>query len=213
VGQTPESDLREETGLSWNKKGMIDVSGSSALTGMEGVFAGGDCAGTKAFVADAIASGKRGALAIYCYLEGKDVNKEFENHRIGTAASFSFQHFLDPDRYLSDLKKIVPYEKVNTLCFSHAPRNDNPDGEQPGEGVKTFGEVVSGLDPALMSAEVERCFKCGTCTRCDFCFLICPDISIMKEEDGYRVRTDYCKGCSICATSCPRNVIEIGGGR
>ena len=57
----------------------------------EGIFAGGDSAGVKAFVADAIASGKMGALAISCFLEGKDAKKELEGRRIGTGAAFSFR--------------------------------------------------------------------------------------------------------------------------
>jgi NADPH-dependent glutamate synthase beta subunit-like oxidoreductase/Pyruvate/2-oxoacid:ferredoxin oxidoreductase delta subunit len=212
VGQSPERDLADEPGLAWNKAGMIDISSETAATNIEGVFAGGDAAGTRAYVADAIASGKTAALAILCFLEGKDAKKEFENHRIGAAASFSFQHFTDPEKYPADLKKIVTYDKVNTLCFSHSPRNDNPDALTPEESIKSFQEVMGGLDKTKMPAEIFRCFNCGTCTQCDLCFLLCPDISLVKEKQGYSVKKDYCKGCSICATSCPRNVIEIGGG-
>ena len=212
VGQSPEKDLADAPGLAWNKTGMIEVSPDTAATSMDGVFAGGDASGTKAYVADAIASGKKAALAILCYLEGKDVGREFEAHRIGAAASFSFQHFRDPASYPADLKKIVTYDKVNTLCFSHSLRNDNPDLLTPKESVKGFQEAVGGLDNARMAAEIFRCFKCGTCTQCDLCFLLCPDVSLVKEKQGYSLKKDYCKGCSICATSCPRNVIEIGGG-
>ncbi len=213
VGQVAETAFVSDLGISV-KRGVIEISPRTAATNTEGVFAGGDSAGTKAFVADAIASGKTGALAIFCYIEGKDVQKELENHRIGDRSSFSFRHFMDPETYPADLKKIVPYSKVNTLCFSHGVRNNNPDLLAPKEGAKSFTEVVGGIPPARMPAEIYRCFKCGTCTQCDLCFLLCPDISLVKDGKGkYSVRTDYCKGCSICATSCPRNVIEIGGGK
>ena len=76
---------------------------------------------------------------------------------------------------------------------------------------KTFAEVTGGLDPGQMDKEITRCFKCGTCTQCDFCFLICPDISIVKAQKGYTVRLDYCKGCGVCAETCPRHAIEMGG--
>jgi NADPH-dependent glutamate synthase beta subunit-like oxidoreductase len=207
IGQTPETDLADEPGLSWTTQGMIDITRLGATT-MDGVFAGGDGAGTKAYVADAIASGKVVALAIVCYLTGTDANKEFAEHRIGAASSFSFQHFVDPKTYPSDLTKIVPYEKINTLCFPHGARRENPDTAN----IKGFQDVLGGLDKAMMAAEIYRCFKCGTCTGCDLCFLLCPDLSLVKAKKGYSVRADYCKGCSICATSCPRNVIEIGGG-
>ena len=207
IGQAPETDLAYEPELSWTTQGMIDIT-RMGVTTMDGVFAGGDSAGTKAYVADAIASGKVAVLAIICYLTGTDANKEFAGHRIGSASSFSFQHFIDPKTYPSDLTKIVPYEKVNTLCFPHGARRENPDTVS----IKGFQEVLGGLDKAMMAAEIYRCFKCGTCTGCDLCFLLCPDLSLVKEKEGYSVRVDYCKGCSICAASCPRNVIEIGGG-
>ena len=88
-------------------------------------------------MADAIASGKMGALAILCYLEGKDVTKEFPDHRIGSAASFSFQHLLDPGNYPSDLKKVVTLDQLNTICFPYRPRNEQPrsaDGRETRDG-------------------------------------------------------------------------------
>jgi heterodisulfide reductase subunit A2 len=212
IGQVPQSEFAKEFGLTVSRNGIIEISHATTKTNIEGVFAGGDSAGTKAFVADAIASGKTGALAISCFLEGKDVDKELQSHRIGDGQSLSFRHFLDPDQYPVDLKKVVPYEKVNTLCFPHGSRNSNPDLLDPKQSTKGFKEVTGGIDPSRMAVEIYRCFKCGTCTQCDLCFLLCPDISIVKAgKKGYNVRTDYCKGCSICATSCPRNVIEIGG--
>jgi Pyruvate/2-oxoacid:ferredoxin oxidoreductase delta subunit len=199
-----------EIGVSISKNGTIEASLETTATNIEGVFAGGDGAGTKAFVADAIASGKKGALAISCYLKGIDMSKEFKDNQIGDRQTFSFQRFLDPDHYPADLKKIVPYDKINTLCFPHGARQNNPDNLASKEAVKSFHEVVGGIDQAQMPFEIYRCFKCGTCTRCDLCFLLCPDISIVKGENGYTIKTDFCKGCSQCATTCPRNIIEMG---
>ena len=200
VGQSPESDLNEifsETGV---------------VAGAAGVFAGGDSAGTKAFVADAIASGKMGALAIYCYLEGKDAQKEFPRHQIGAGASFSFQHLLDPEHYPSDLTRVVMLDQLNTVCAPFGPRNNNTERARKEARPEAFREVAQGLSARKMSAEIERCFECGTCTGCDLCFLLCPDISLTKEKDGYAVKEDYCKGCGVCAATCPHNAIEISGG-
>ena len=210
IGQVPEAEFVKELGLAVNRRGMIEVSPGTGATSVEGVFAGGDSSGTKAFVADAIASGKTGALAIFCFLEGKNMNTEFEGHRIGARASFSFQHLIDPENYSADLKKVVGYDKINTLCFTHQARSQNPDLPAE-ESVGAFKEVTGGLDPGRMEAEISRCFKCGTCTECDLCYLLCPDISITRKQDGgYGVKTDYCKGCGMCATTCPRHVIEMG---
>jgi NADPH-dependent glutamate synthase beta subunit-like oxidoreductase/Pyruvate/2-oxoacid:ferredoxin oxidoreductase delta subunit len=211
VGQVPETGFTTGIGVSLGEGGVIRISPDTAATNVEGVFAGGDGAGTKAFVADAIASGKTGALAIACYLGGKDVNMELQAHRVGTQPSFAFQRVLEPDAYNVNLKEVVTFDQVNTLCFPHGERNRNPEILTPEESVKGFGEVTGGLDPARMPVEIYRCFKCGTCTHCDLCFLLCPDISIVKSgKNGFTVKKDYCKGCSICAATCPRHVIEIG---
>ena len=160
-----------------------------------------------AFVADAIGSGKRGAFAIHCYLNGKDAKNELRGLRIGGKRAFAMT---GAEPVAIDLKSVVTSDKINTLCFPYGERNDNPDVLAPEERVTTFHEITGGLDPTRMAEEASRCFKCGTCTECDLCFLLCPDISITKAKTGgYGVRTDYCKGCGICATTCPRHVIEI----
>ncbi|MEO0249602.1 MAG: FAD-dependent oxidoreductase, partial [candidate division WOR-3 bacterium] len=215
VGQSPDLGFTKDLGIGISKQGVIEIEPQTAATDVEGVFAGGDGAGVKAYVADAIASGKRAALGIFCYLEGKDAREELRRHQIGDGSSFSFHHFMNSETYKVDLKNIVPYEKINTLCFSHLDRTENPELLKPKRRTRGFREVIGGIEPSRMASEIGRCFKCGTCTHCDLCFLLCPDISIRKSgTDGYTVKTDYCKGCSICASSCPRNVIDIiGGGR
>lgn len=214
VGQVPEAAFVQEVGCSVKKTGVIEISPETAATTVEGVFAGGDGVGGKAFVADAIAGGKLGALAVYCFLEGKDMSQEFQKHQIGNQGSFSFQHFMGSGTYPVDLKKTVPFDKINTLCFPYGSRHNNPEALTPEEGLKTFAEVTDGVSPARMEEEIFRCFKCGTCTQCDLCFLICPDLSIRKAgKDGYSLRGEYCKGCGICVSTCPGQVIEMGDDR
>ncbi len=177
VGQVPEVQFAKDLGINVSKKGVIEISQETAATNIEGVFAGGDGAGSNAFVADAIASGKLGALAVFCYLEGKDIKQELQDHQIGNRSPFSFQNSMDTEKYPIDLKKVVRYDKGNPLCFPHIVRNNNPEQPLSEESIKNFTELTGGLDPARMRAEIYRCFKCGTCTDCDFCFLLCEDNS------------------------------------
>ncbi|MBA4392718.1 MAG: hypothetical protein C0407_04105 [Desulfobacca sp.] len=210
VGQVPETDFVKELGLGVDKGGLIDVRSERAGTNIPGVFAGGDCNGGRAFVAQAIAGGKLGALAICCYLEGKDLKQELRNHQIDQGPSFSFQHFRDPENNPVDLRKVAVFDKLNTLCFPHRTRRNNPSPVKLEEGRRSFGEVIKGLAKTGMETEMGRCFTCGTCTQCDLCFLICPDVSILKgRKDGYSVKSDYCKGCGMCASTCPRQVIDM----
>ena len=54
------------------------------------------------------------------------------------------------------------------------------------------------------------------CIQCFICWIVCPDVSIMRESKPYKkhqesVQVDYChcKGCGICAAECPVDAIEM----
>ncbi len=80
------------------------------------------------------------------------------------------------------------------------------------ERVGGFGEVNLGLGG---TKEAERCFSCGSCTHCDTCLLYCPEGIIHRQDDGYWIDGDYCKGCGMCVAECPRRAMEMTaeGGR
>jgi NADPH-dependent glutamate synthase beta subunit-like oxidoreductase/Pyruvate/2-oxoacid:ferredoxin oxidoreductase delta subunit len=175
------------------------------------VFVGGDATGRKAFVADAIASGKMGAVAIHCFMEGEAIKEEFEAHQIGKGQNFSFQHFINsPNENLTDLKRVVSLDQINTLFFNKSPRND-PVSLEPETRKGTFEEVISGLDSSRMEEEISRCFMCGTCIDCENCLDFCPDVSILKDSTSriYFFDEDHCKGCGVCYVACSRNAIEM----
>lgn len=48
------------------------------------------------------------------------------------------------------------------------------------------------------------------CTRCGFCFALCPDGVLARDANGYPVIDDgNCKGCLICANECPLRCIHV----
>ena len=182
-------------------------------TSLPKVFAGGDAAGERAFVADAIASGKKGALAIHCYLQGMDFFEECEPHQIGLNKTICFEHFVEGDKGDQvDLKRIVAFEGVNTLFFEKASRIA-PKKMESKTRKATFDEVIKGLTREQLENEISRCFKCGTCIDCENCMDFCPDMSIIREvkEGNYHFDSDFCKGCGICSVACPRGIIEMTG--
>ena len=194
------------------ERGLI-VADQFGRTALPNVFAGGDVIGAKAFVADAIASGKMGALAVSSFLEGGEVEATFRAHRIGQSRTFCFQRLITGDESDSaDLTRLIAFDQINTLFFHMHPRN-NPERLEVERRNKTFDEVTAGVEPASMEEEIARCFQCGRCTDCENCLDFCPDISIIKDakEGIYRFDSDFCKGCGVCSVACPRGVVEMVG--
>ncbi|MFO7940808.1 MAG: 4Fe-4S binding protein [Bacteroidales bacterium] len=47
------------------------------------------------------------------------------------------------------------------------------------------------------------------CVNCMMCYLVCPDGTIYKTEEGLKVDYDFCKGCGVCANQCHVNAIKM----
>jgi pyruvate ferredoxin oxidoreductase delta subunit len=49
-------------------------------------------------------------------------------------------------------------------------------------------------------------FNKDYCIDCQFCWIYCPDISIIsRDKKMLGIDMDHCKGCGICAEVCPTN--------
>jgi Pyruvate/2-oxoacid:ferredoxin oxidoreductase delta subunit len=79
--------------------------------------------------------------------------------------------------------------------------------------VADQAEVQLGLDAAQALAEAQRCFSCGSCIHCDQCVTYCPDLAVLRVDGGYRVNTDYCKGCGVCVRECPTGSMAMSEDR
>ncbi len=47
------------------------------------------------------------------------------------------------------------------------------------------------------------------CVNCLTCWIYCPDIAIKRKEKTVEIDYDFCKGCGICASECPRKAITM----
>jgi len=205
------------------------------MTPLEGVYAGGDLIRQRPAVVDAIVSGKKAAFAIHLRASDCKAEEIIPLLRLGTGSSLTLQPFMDfpgqtPGNQFNkhsiqeratgcrladipeiDLKRIAQFSELNTLLYKKTPPF-HEEKASPKFRIRSFEEVNKGLDVSNAVEEAKRCFYCGKCIRCDLCFLLCPDISIIKTgNNGYSVKTDYCKGCGICASTCPGHVIDMGG--
>ncbi len=204
----------EEVEVSFLPKGMekrkgIVLTQRDGSTGIKGIFAGGDLTSNQRTVAHAIGSGKRAALAIDCYLSGRDSEEAIRQILIGDGPSISISRYLHPEERRMN-PHVVTFDELNTDYFEPSERYRESKGIVK-KRIKGFGEVTSGYTEGSALEETERCFSCGTCNRCENCYVFCPDASIIKAEGVFSRQVDYdfCKGCGICFSECPRGAISL----
>jgi NADPH-dependent glutamate synthase beta subunit-like oxidoreductase len=150
------------------------------------VFAGGDVMRGPSMVVDALGDGKRAARDIDRVLDGEPLHPE-------------------------DPVEVMPYEKLNTAYFRHAPRTEAPLAPAGTRRASQVTEVTLAYSREQAAAEADRCMSCGVCNGCDNCYIVCPDVSVMRDarQNGhYSIRTHYCKGCLVCVQECPTGALE-----
>lgn len=165
--------------------------GEDLSTARAGVFAGGDAASLVRFVTEAIGDGRRAAHAIASYLG-------HEESGIEAAAAAS------PD-------EAVKADDVNRYYFAPSARTNRRQAPVR-ERIGDFREVIEALSADEAAAEARRCLTCGTCVECDNCFIFCPDMAVKKDpsrDEHYYVLEQYCKGCGLCVTECPRGAVVL----
>ena len=204
----------EEIEVAFLPKGMerregIVLTQKDGSTGIKGIFAGGDLTSIQRTVAHAIGSGKKAALAMDCYLKGNDSEEAIRQILIGEGPYFSIFRYLHPgERPMNP--HVVTFEELNMDYFEPSTRRRESKGPAK-KRIKGFGEVTSTLTESIALEEGERCFSCGTCNECENCYVFCPDASVIKKEEilSHQVDYDFCKGCGICFSECPRGAISL----
>ncbi|MCX7945119.1 MAG: NAD(P)-binding protein [Deltaproteobacteria bacterium] len=213
IGEEIDEDALPEIKIS---KGNVHVS-KDLSTSLKNYFAGGDIIDQPHTVIDAIASGKKAAIAIDCRYRKLDFEEVLKEISVGEWGAISmlvyrekyvFKNFVSPTVRLS--KETVDPKSINTAYFQPSDRSQM-NKISLSERSNSFLEVNLGLTQPQAMNDLLRCFHCGRCTMCDNCYIFCPDnaISHKKNGFGYDIDLDYCKGCGICVTECPRNAMGM----
>ena len=204
----------EEIEVSFLPKGVerkegIVLTRRDGSTGIKGIFAGGDLTSNQRTVAHAIGSGKKAALAIDCYLRGKDSEEAIQQILIGEGPSLSIFRYLQPEERKMN-PHVVAFEELNMDYFEPSKRQKQSKGLAK-RRIRGFEEVTFTLTEDRAVKEAERCFSCGTCNECENCYVFCPDASVIKtgEMFSHQLDYDFCKGCGICLSECPRGAISF----
>lgn len=183
LGQEADLSLIENAEGIEITDGVVKVN-NQMMTGLEGVFAGGDMVPSERTVTVAIGHGKKAARYIDAYLRGSEYTPAAKHDD-------------------------ASIDRITSWYYADAPHKIRPRLEGA-RRAETFDEVVQGLDEESALFEARRCMSCGNCFGCDNCFGVCPDNAITKIKPGeYEFKYDYCKGCGICAEECPCGAISM----
>jgi putative selenate reductase YgfK subunit len=161
---------------------LIRTKNESGETSRRTIFAGGDIVTGAASVVEAIAAGRRAA------------------ERIDRMLSKQPEPAVEEPRTIS-------IENINTAYFTKSKRVLVPRISRE-EALGGWREIFTGFDDELLRRESDRCFSCGVCNFCDNCWIYCPDVAVNRLSDQYEFNYDYCKGCLVCVTECPRSAIS-----
>lgn len=182
--ETDTAFLRGAPGVEFNEDGTVVVS-DTMMTGMPGLFAGGDMVPSERTVTTGVGHGKKAARNIDAYLRGGTYTKPPSN-------------------------ELATFEKLNLWFYTEAAQRPQGhlDTHQRREG---FDEIVQGLSEKDATYEAKRCLSCGNCFECDGCFAACPEDAIIKlgPKRGYEFDFEKCTGCAICFEQCPCHAIEM----
>jgi len=179
IGQDPELGAFDAL----ERDGQLVRTTANGATTAPGVYAGGDVATNARFITEAIAAGKRAAHAIDARLRG----------------------VVSPE---AATEGVVALAAINTFYHAPSARAENARADVL-ERISTSCEVDRGLSATDAMSEMQRCFSCGTCIHCDNCVEYCPDLAVRRENGGYTVLADYCKGCGVCVKECPTGSMRM----
>ncbi len=140
VGQAPDlSFLPADSELERTRWETLVVDSNSLVTNVPGVFAGGDFVTGPAMVVEAIAAGRRGAIAIDKYLRGDDTRVEIYDRKTDVVVEGTAQE-------LDESWELKPRTQVKTLPLA--------------DRRASFEEIELGFTEEVARREAKRCLRC-----------------------------------------------------
>lgn len=228
IGQTYDLSFLEKCGLDIEKteRGMIKVGSDSVTTSLPGLYVAGDLAYGPRLVIDAVSSGKKAAMAIHEYINGKHMDlKTSESHTTRSKGEVLDNAVSHPGDYEKVPRRGVPVSPVQERIKSH-------------EAV-----VETGFTKDMAEEQGGRCLNCAVntifngdrCILCGGCADICPEYCLrlvslenikgdetLTELFKKRYGDDYtgsgsaiikdedrCIRCGLCAQKCPVDAITM----
>lgn len=191
IGYAPDAEGLSREGLETGRKGTLLVDPNTGATDMEGVFAAGDVVTGPMSVIEAMASGRKTALAMHAFLRKM------------------------PAAPVDNRIALRPLDESVTRMIPRAERQQMPVLPVE-ERTHSFDEVEIGYSPEQARREALRCLNCGagavvetTCAACLNCVRICPFEIPFVDGERAEIDISQCQACGICATECPARAIHL----
>jgi len=140
IGQAPDiSFLSKDSQIERSLWGSLEVDENTLATNIPGIFSGGDFISGPSTVIQAIASGRRAALAIHKHLQGDKSRVEIvdEKSELQSTAGLALDEEVTEDQ----------------------PRIET-EYEDVGERIRDFREVEKGFTKDQAHREAKRCLRC-----------------------------------------------------
>jgi NADPH-dependent glutamate synthase beta subunit-like oxidoreductase len=151
------------------------------------LFAGGDNINL-GLVIDAIAHGRKAALAIHEMLAGDAMPP------------------IPPEM------GVIRFDKMQLGYYEESQRTDAKEMPVAERLQSLDAEIVSTFSEEEAIKEAKRCMSCGKCFDCGSCWSYCQDNAVVKPlipGQPYKFKMEFCNGCKKCAENCPCGYIEM----
>ncbi|MFO7900279.1 MAG: FAD-dependent oxidoreductase, partial [Planctomycetota bacterium] len=184
VSQQVDRDVIGDLGTEGS---FIRIDRADCRTNAAGVYAGGDCAGGRMDVIQAVADGKQAAARIDQELAGDDA-------------------ILVPEPELTE----VDVDDVLTRNSDDPRRWRVPVGLRPAaERAADWEPYREPMTAEQAVAEAGRCYGCGCGVGCQICQELCTKFAYEVTGSRMTMDSDKCVGCGMCVWRCPNNNIEM----